>query len=69
VKHASISREAEADIDRIAAYTTDAWGGFKRTATWGNWKILFSFWPIIPPWADAAMPSRQICIGLKWENM
>lgn len=27
VKHASISLEAEADIDRIAAYTTNAWGG------------------------------------------
>ena len=26
MKHASISREAEADIDRIAAYTTDTWG-------------------------------------------
>ncbi|MDR3727844.1 MAG: type II toxin-antitoxin system RelE/ParE family toxin [Terracidiphilus sp.] len=26
MKHASISREAEADIDQIAAYTTDTWG-------------------------------------------
>jgi toxin ParE1/3/4 len=26
VKHAGISREAEVDIDRIAAYTTETWG-------------------------------------------
>jgi len=26
LKHARISLEAEADIDRIAAYTTNVWG-------------------------------------------
>jgi toxin ParE1/3/4 len=41
VKHASISHEAEADIDRIAAYTTETWGWVQTDRYMGQLEDCF----------------------------